>query len=124
MSEALARFDGKEELLKRMAGLFLEDCPSHMDSIRKAVTHRDSRALARAAHGLKGTVGIFAASGAVDSAERLERMARAGDLARVEDAHSALETKIERLTRRLSAFLENAETPGLSGVRRDQPQRQ
>ncbi len=95
--EALARVEGDTQLLAEMVRLFSEESPRLLSAAQKAVARRDAKALERAAHTLKGSVGNFAARGAVQAALKLETMAREGDLTEVEEAYRALEEQIERL---------------------------
>ncbi len=94
---ALARVDGDIELLRELVELFLDECPRLASKIQKAVENRDSRALGRAAHTLKSSVGNFGARGALKAALKLEMMAREGDLTEAEEACTALEEEIEKL---------------------------
>ena len=77
-AELLARFDGDSELLKELAGIFLAECPKMLEEIRAALSAADSKALERAAHTLKGSVGNFAMPGPWESAQRLELLAKSG----------------------------------------------
>jgi CheY-like chemotaxis protein/HPt (histidine-containing phosphotransfer) domain-containing protein len=100
----LSRVDNDTELLKEIAGLFLENCPKLMADIKDAVSKRDMQALERAAHTLKGSVSNFFAQEAVDAALQLESIARSGDTTQVDEAFEELEKKIERLKPALSAL--------------------
>ena len=94
---ALARVEGDVQLLEEMVALFLEDLPEMLTNLREAVTGGDAGALERAAHKLKGSVGIFAAQPAFEGALRLENIGRAGDLTEAEPVYHALLQEIERL---------------------------
>jgi len=109
-AEAIARLDGDENLLREIAGLFLDGCPRMLSDIRQALADRDSRALERAAHVLKGSVSNLSARVAFEAAVNLERMSRKGDLTRAEEACAALEREIERLRPALAA-LRRGDTP-------------
>jgi len=87
---ALERLGGDEDLLREVAGLFLEEYPMLMNEIRVAAMSGDADALQRAAHSMKGSVSNFGANGVYQAAFALERKGRAGDL-------EALEVCIERL---------------------------
>ncbi len=87
---ALERLGGDEELLREVAGLFLDEYPMLMNEIRSAAIARDADALQRAAHSMKGSVSNFGADGVYQAAFALEKKGRAGDL-------EALEPCIERL---------------------------
>jgi len=93
----LERLEGDAELLAEIVGVFLEDCPRLVASIREAVARGDARLLERAAHTLKGSVGNFGVSAAAAAALRLEQMGRQGELAQAGEACAALDREIERL---------------------------
>lgn len=105
-SVALMRVGGDEELLREMAQLFLDEYPSQMGAVRQAVEARDAKAIERAAHSLKGSIGNFAASAAHQAALALEIQGRTGDLSKVEHLFGELERslldlipELERLAR-------------------------
>jgi signal transduction histidine kinase/CheY-like chemotaxis protein/HPt (histidine-containing phosphotransfer) domain-containing protein len=102
---ASAQVGNDPELLKQLIELFLKDCPQRLSDIRKAVSQQDPDALAAAAHGLKGSVGNFVATGIHDACFRLEQMGRDRNLTGVEEALGVLEKGIVRLTEELSAYL-------------------
>ena len=89
--------DGDVELMKELAGLFLDECPQRMAEIREALTRRDATKLRQAAHTLKGSVGNFAAREAFEAARRLETIAQEQDWEHAEEAWAALEAAIDRL---------------------------
>jgi CheY-like chemotaxis protein/HPt (histidine-containing phosphotransfer) domain-containing protein len=94
---ALERVGGDRELLKDLAGVFLSESPTMMTEVREAVAQRDALRLKRAAHTLKGAAGTFGAVPSVAAAQRLETMAREGDLTGAEEGWSALEEAVARL---------------------------
>ena len=81
---ALENTDGSEELLIELAGVFIDECPEMMRQIRTAIDERDAPALQRAAHSLKGSARIFAATAAADAALEFETMGAEGDLSDAE----------------------------------------
>jgi PAS domain S-box-containing protein len=97
MASALERVEGDVELLHEMVGLFLEELPELLTNLREAVTAGDAKAIERAAHKLKGSVGNFAAQPAFEAAFRLEKIGRAGDLTEAESGFQALLQEIEPL---------------------------
>lgn len=94
---AMARLGGDSELLRELAGLFLDDAPRLVSAVRRAVEQRDGKAIERAASALKGAVATFAAQAAYKAAARLEMMGLEGDLTRVPQACAVLEAEVERL---------------------------
>jgi HPt (histidine-containing phosphotransfer) domain-containing protein len=101
---AAARLDGDIELLKDIAGLFLEECPRLLASLRDAIERNDSRMVERTAHTIKGSVSNFVAKPAKDAAQRLEQIGREGSLDDVREACRVLEQEIEQLKPALVAL--------------------
>ena len=109
-SALLGNTGGNEALARRLAELFLEQCPRLMAGIRDAMARRDAVALGAAAHKLKGSVANFRAARAVEAATTLETMARNGDLAGAEDAYGRLDQDVEHLRAALAALVDTART--------------
>ncbi len=98
LASALERVDGDVELMKELAGLFLDDCPQRMAEIQQAILRRDTTGLRTSAHTLRGSVANFGAPAAAEAARRLETAGRDGDWGDVEPAWAALEEAIAGLT--------------------------
>lgn len=94
---ALERVGGDVELLQEMAQLFLEEYPSQLEAIRQAVDAGDPKALERAAHSLKGSIGNFGAAEAHQAAFHLELLGRQGTLEAVHEALAQLEKALQRV---------------------------
>ena len=101
LAAALARVGGDEELLKEIAGIFLDQYPEELSEVRKAVETRNPHALECAAHSLKGSVGNFGAQQAYDAAFRLELMGRKNELSHSTDTLAELEKAIGSLREQL-----------------------
>ena len=93
-----------------MAALFLRDCPQQLAKIREAVSHRDAQSLMYLAHTVKGAVGNFASTAAVEAAGRLEMMGRDNDFTHAEEACRNLEETLEGVTTALRALEGQAAT--------------
>jgi len=104
LQEMLALFDGDEELLAEVAGLFLELYPRQLKEIRTAIVNGDGRTLERTAHSLKGAAANFGAHDVASCALRLEQMGRDGHLQDAESTNRELETALERLAAALAAI--------------------
>ncbi|MBI1918465.1 MAG: response regulator, partial [Planctomycetes bacterium] len=76
----LDRFGGDAELLHEIIGLFREDASLQLEEAREALAAGDAARLNRTAHTLKGAVGNFGPSPALDAAFRLELQSRGGNL--------------------------------------------
>ena len=98
----LSWVDGDAELLREVIDLFISEAPEMLSNIRESIARSDAQALERAAHKLKGSVGNFRATGAMDASEVLEVMGRDGDLASADEAYDRLESEISLLERALA----------------------
>ena len=96
-TRALQNADGDEELLIELAGVFIDEGPEMMRQVRAAIDAQDARELQRAAHSLKGSAHIFAASAATDAALRLEAMGAEGNFKDAADGWSILRFEIDGL---------------------------
>jgi len=106
----LANVGHDADLQADIVKLFLEDSPKTLEEIRDALARRDALAVSRAAHRLKGELGILAARGASEAALRLETTGREGDLTAAAEAFSTLEREIERLEPQLAALANGVES--------------
>jgi CheY-like chemotaxis protein len=100
----LARVEGDRKLLQEIVGLFCEETPRLLAEIQSSILHRDAKALAQAAHTLKGSVGHFGAQAAFEAALRLEVMGRGGDLTQAEAVYAELANEVTRLEGALLAL--------------------
>src|SRR5262249_25905582 len=102
-SGLIARFGGDYKLLQTLIKTFRSDCPKMMAKIRSALSARDSRLLAEAAHGLKGSVGNFGPTRAFETAKEMEKTGRQGKLDGAWERYATLEDDIARLLPALEA---------------------
>ena len=101
---ALARVGGDVDLLKEIAGLFLEEYPKVLEELRAAAGRGDARSVERTAHGLKGSVANFGADAAVEAARMLEAMGRAQRLEEAPQVMHTLELALAALGTELAAL--------------------
>ena len=97
LDEALNRVDGDRELLREMAGVFLEEYPLLLVTMQDALSHGNAQTLTYAVHTLKGSVANFAATNAFEAALRLEKIGRQGNLVQAKSALAELEAELARL---------------------------
>jgi len=97
LPEALARVRGKRALLRKMADLFLADCPGLLTQIRTALAADDQPALEWAAHRIKGSAANLSAQRVARVSGRLEEIARLGHLAEAGATCAELEDEIVHL---------------------------
>ena len=96
-AKLLGRLGGNAQTLKHVAELARGECPRLLEAVRNALAQGDAKALARAAHSLKGTVGSLAAAGAFTAARQLEERGRAGNLEAAATAFTVLEQEMQEL---------------------------
>jgi PAS domain S-box-containing protein len=108
----LAGMDGNRKLFRDLTQIFVADCPKQLAEIKTAIQMRDAERLRRAAHGLKGSVGNFAAKKAFETAGQLETMGKNGNLDAAQGACTALESELSQLTRELKKLAMNSRARG------------
>ena len=93
----LARVEGDSQLFLDLLTLFANEVPVTLGKLRSAVEFKDSAAIERIAHTLKGSVSNFGAEEAVQAALSLETMAHNGDMEHAEEAFRRVEMEIGRV---------------------------
>ncbi len=104
LSNALKHLRGDEKMLRNVAKVFLESSPDFMSQVQQALASADSKALAVAAHTLKGAVGNFGIHEAYEAIMKLEA-AGADDIRTARQAWREVQRHMEALTRSLQAYL-------------------
>jgi signal transduction histidine kinase/DNA-binding response OmpR family regulator len=100
-----ARCGGRDELVRQIARLFLNECPRYLERLRAAASAGDTEGLHAAAHTLKGSVGNLSAGAAHAAVRRLEVAARAGDPAAAQAALAVVEAALDQLRPSLRELL-------------------
>ncbi|VTR94283.1 signal transduction histidine kinase : PAS domain S-box OS=Singulisphaera acidiphila (strain ATCC BAA-1392 / DSM 18658 / VKM B-2454 / MOB10) GN=Sinac_7544 PE=4 SV=1: HAMP: PAS_9: HisKA: HATPase_c: Response_reg: Response_reg: Hpt [Gemmata massiliana] len=101
---ALQCMAGDEELLREIADLFVQECPRQLGDLRAALGAGDAPTARRAAHTIKGAVGNFGARGAVEMANRIETLAKAGELDKADGLVPELEQQLGAVTTELATW--------------------
>jgi HPt (histidine-containing phosphotransfer) domain-containing protein len=99
----LENLGGDSDLLAEIAGIFISDWPGNVARLRAALAAGDATALRSAAHSVKGAVGNFAATRAVDAARALEYAGRDGDLAAASQLLEAAVAAVDEVVAALEA---------------------
>jgi two-component system, sensor histidine kinase and response regulator len=97
-------FSGNRKLLRSIVKTFRDDCPHMMARIRSALAANDANLLADAAHALKGSVGNFGPTAALDTTREMEKIARQGKLDGAWELYATLEDEIALLLPALHAI--------------------
>jgi signal transduction histidine kinase/HPt (histidine-containing phosphotransfer) domain-containing protein len=105
----LARVGGNEKLARQLAGAYLAGSAQRRSEIRNAIAERNPQALANAAQTLKSTIRSFGAKSAVETARKLEEMAREERFEGAGALGTRLETMLARLDEALRKFTGDSE---------------
>ncbi|MFA6132679.1 MAG: response regulator [Phycisphaerae bacterium] len=104
-AELMAMMGDDMDLLREAGALFIETCPAMLAEIQDALKAGDGQALIRAAHSLKGCVGNFAATKALEAAFRLESAARGGNLKEAQESWPEVKMETTRLKEALTRLI-------------------
>jgi signal transduction histidine kinase/CheY-like chemotaxis protein len=111
-NDLVSRLHGDKELAAEIVRLFAEECPALLQGIRTALDQRDSAAVRRAAHTLKGAASTAAAVGITEAASLLEVLAAESDFDALEGAWLRVTTEATALrTVRINIDPEMTEIP-------------
>jgi len=91
LSMALSRVDGDQDLFLALTGLFLQESPKEVAAIHAALGLQDRARLVEASHKLKGSAIEMCVPGLIDSATRLEELARLGKFAEASPVYAEVE---------------------------------
>ena len=105
----LERTESDVELIRALVTVFLSDNPSLLGKIERALSAGDAAELERAAHTIKGALGVFGAEPARARAERMERMGRDGAVRDAAPELDELSSEVQALERDLRALLSELE---------------
>jgi len=101
-AEFLNRLDGDLELSDEITQLFLETCPRSIAELQETLSQGDLYTLGRLAHGIKGSVGVFAAEACFEAALALESACRGGEFGPAQEDCVRLRLEIQRLSAALA----------------------
>jgi CheY-like chemotaxis protein/HPt (histidine-containing phosphotransfer) domain-containing protein len=104
----LARIGGREDRLRTIIQVFLDESSRLMVELQEAVSSREASRLHRPAHSLKGALGVFGVASVVEVAQALESLGQAGELTGAQEAYSQLEAEIGDLRSALAILLADA----------------
>jgi HPt (histidine-containing phosphotransfer) domain-containing protein len=102
--EALELVEGMTDLLQEMAQLFLDEYPDLHKKISDGIKEGDLSIPRDLSHRIKGTVGLFAARGPFEAAQRMNDLGKAGDFDGLAEAWRGLDVHMQRLLPELEAL--------------------
>lgn len=100
-AELLERVEGDRELAVTLLEILVEGLEDALNGLQQAMAERDSAALDRQAHGLKGAALNGGATRLAEVARRLETVAHAGMLANVDELLAELSSEMTRYCQEL-----------------------
>ena len=100
----LERTEGSAEVCDLLVQTFIKERPKHDAGLREAIQKKDVKALAVAAHGLKGAVANFTEGAALQAVKALEAAAKQGDLQAAGGEYRRVGSELDRLQTALLAF--------------------
>ncbi len=107
-SAALEMTGGDQTLLVEVIGVFQQETPTLMASIRQALGTGDTKLLHRAAHTLKNSLWSLGATESGDTAYALEQLARDGTLDGVEQLCASLESQLPPVYQELDRYVQES----------------
>jgi len=96
--------DGDEDLMRQMIALFHENTPRLLDDIRSAIARHSADELARSAHALLSSLGVFGAHDARRLTQQLEAQASQENYENTDQTFAALERGTAEIYTALAAF--------------------
>ena len=88
---------GSRKLLRKVANLFRENAPRHLEDMRKGLRTPDCKLLEMSAHTFVSSIAYLAAAPATELALALEQMGRNEDLLGSEKTYASLLEELNRL---------------------------
>jgi CheY-like chemotaxis protein len=98
--------DDGQSLLRSLLVKFIQDAPAAIVALRVAVDQGDPRAIARLAHGLKGSGGHFGAHRLAELCGEMERAGKAGKLDDLPNLLTQTNAELQRVLTALTRELE------------------
>jgi two-component system, sensor histidine kinase and response regulator len=107
----LARVGGREDRLRAIIHVFLDESSQLMAELKEALASSDASRLKTLAHALKGAVSLFGVSGIIEAAQTLECLGQAGELTEAPETYKRLDEEICNLKSALEVVLSSPPEP-------------
>lgn len=101
-------FGGDPEFLAEVVAAFFSDSPSRIEALRAGLSAGDSKAVALAAHSLKGSSGTFGAARMQTLCAEIERLIQAGQIEAIRPLAGQLEAEYAVLAAQLVKLVAEA----------------
>src|ERR1700681_3104666 len=109
LGELLTRVEYDHDLLCELIGIFKEEFPLLLQSLRQSVARGDMKAVEAKSHALKGMLLGLSVKQAAESASRLEQMAREGEELGLTGSLTLFEHEVAELLPELDSYTTKAE---------------
>jgi HPt (histidine-containing phosphotransfer) domain-containing protein len=109
LTELLVRVDNDHDLLCELIGIFKEEFPHLLESLRQFVVRGDLKNVEVTSHALKGMLSGLSVTRAAALAAGIEQMAREGKTSGLSEALARFESEVADLLPELDACAEEAE---------------
>ncbi|NQV23349.1 MAG: response regulator [Rhodopirellula sp.] len=109
---ALRITQGDRDLLREIAGAFLEECRIVLADLKYALKKDDATTAQRMAHTSKANFRTFGVTDAHDLAFECEKAGKAGDLTRIAECLPALQEASKTVSSQLRDFIDTGQFPG------------
>jgi HPt (histidine-containing phosphotransfer) domain-containing protein len=106
LPELLVRVDNDHDLLCELIGIFKEEFPRILQSLKQSVAREDMKNVEATSHALKGMLSGLSVTQAAATASRLEQMAREGEKLGLTNALTLLENEVADLLPELDGYTE------------------
>ena len=90
----LEQLGGDEKLMQEVIDIFIDQAPTHIETLRRALTQGDAELVEGTAHCMKGELGYLGISEVTQKARILEELGRKRDLEQAEEAFASFEAEI------------------------------
>lgn len=107
--ELLDRINGDRDLFKEIIGIFVQDTPGLISTLREGISRGNADAVEKAAHAIKGSCAMMSAKRLEGLAHQLEMIARGKNLDGAEAAYRSIIECFEDLKMDMMAVLEKME---------------
>ena len=114
----LERCQGDRQLLREIIGLFESESDELLGQVALAIERSDASAVAKAAHTLKGSIGIFTGAEPYAAVKKLEHDALQNDLSAVEPDFARLKMQVQELRNDLQGLSRTSQDLPVSAERR------
>jgi two-component system, sensor histidine kinase and response regulator len=119
-SKTLEKLGGDETLFHEVIGIFLEEVPQHMASLKQAILRQNAKAVEELSHKLKGELGYLGIAEVSQTVRELEDLGRNSDLAGAAGLYAVFEALLSEVLTAVRESLDvNGETQVVAGRSRE-----